>query len=54
MTIDHLLSLLALLAFIGFVGIVLWFVPELDLVLITALVVAIAAYFLLTGRGVSK
>lgn len=44
--VDRVLSLLALAAFAAFVGTILWFVPELDLVVIVAVVVAIAAYFL--------
>ena len=45
--VDRVLSLLALLAFAAFVGTILWFVPELDLVVIVAVVVAVAAYFLI-------
>ena len=57
MILDRLLAAFFLLMLMGFFGIILWFVPELDLVVITLVVLAIAAYFLLVapfrrdGRG---
>lgn len=51
MILDRLLGVLSLLAFVGFVGTVLWFVPELDLMIIAVIVICIAAYFLLFARG---
>ena len=54
MIADRLLSLLSLLAFALFVGVVLWFAPEPDLIVIVALVVAIAAYFLVFSGDKSK
>jgi len=47
MILDRLLAAFFLLTLFGFFGIILWFVPELDLVAITLVVSAIAAYFLL-------
>jgi len=49
MIIERLLSVLSLFAFAVFVGIVLWFVPEPDLIVIIVLVVAIVAYFVISG-----
>ena len=60
MILDRLLAAFFLLMLMGFLGIILWFVPELDLVVITLVVSAIAAYFLLiapfrrNGRGQSE
>ena len=60
MILDRLLAAFFLLTLLGFFGIILWFVPELDLVVITLVVSAIAAYFLLiapfrrNGRGQSE
>jgi hypothetical protein len=60
MILDRLLAAFFLLTLLGFFGIILWFVPELDLVVITLVVSAIAAYFLLvapfrrSGRGESE
>jgi len=47
MILDRLFAAFFLLTLLGFFGIILWFVPELDLVIITLLVSAIAAYYLL-------
>jgi len=47
MILDRLLAAFFLLTLLGFFGIILWFVPEFDLVVITLVVSAIAAYFLL-------
>ena len=46
MILERILSMLSLLAFAGFVGTVLWFVPELDLIIIAVIAVSLAAYFL--------
>lgn len=60
MILDRLLAAFFLLTLLGFFGIILWFVPELDLVVITLVVSVIAAYFLLiapfrrNGRGQSE
>jgi hypothetical protein len=60
MILDRLLAAFFLLTLLGFFGIIIWFVPELDLVIITLLVSAIAAYYLLIApfrrarRGQSK
>jgi len=57
MILDRLLAAFFLLTLLGFFGIILWFVPELDLVVITLVVSAVAAYFLLIApfrRGESR
>jgi len=47
MILDRLLAAFFLLALLSIFGIILWFVPEFDLVMITMLVSVIAAYFML-------
>jgi hypothetical protein len=47
MILDRLLAAFFLLTLLGFFGIILWFVAELDLVVISVVVSAAAAYFLL-------
>lgn len=51
MILDRILSMLSLLAFVAFLGTVLWFVPELDLIIIIVIAVCLAAYFLYTDGG---
>ena len=51
---DRILSLLSLLAFAVFLGTVLWFVPEIDLIVITLVVIGIAANFLVMGGDKRK
>jgi len=42
--LDRILGLAALAALIGFMGILVGFVPEIDLIIVIAVVVALAGY----------
>lgn len=41
---DKIMAVLALLTFVAFLGVVAWFVPEIDLIVVIALVSALVAY----------
>ena len=42
--VDKVLGVAAILALIGFMGVLVIFVPDLDLILVTVVVTAMAAY----------
>lgn len=52
--VDRILALLAFVGFVAFSGIVIWWVKEIDLIVVVVLVSAMAGYDFWLGAGQAR